>query len=120
MYLAEGAAPLRAQEAALSALARLSELRFVDALPAQDAPVSITRVGKVMLHVEIDRAAECTRLGKELEKLDAEILSARGRLGNESFVAKAPKNVVDEMRQRLADREARQADLRAQRAKLGC
>jgi valyl-tRNA synthetase len=119
MYLAESAAPLRAHEAAISALARLSELRFVDKLPAEDAPVSITKVGKVMLHVEIDRAAECARLGKELEKIDAEITSARGRLGNESFVAKAPKNVVEEMRQRLADREARQADLRAQLAKLG-
>jgi len=120
MYLAESPAPLRAHEAGISALARLSELRFVEKLPPEDAPVSITKVGKVMLHVEIDRDAECTRLTKELEKIDAEITSARGRLGNESFVAKAPKNVVDEMRQRLAEREARQADLRAQRAKLGC
>jgi valyl-tRNA synthetase len=72
-----------------------------------------------MLHVEVDRDAERARLGMELEKLDAEIINARGRLGNDSFVAKAPKNVVDEMRQRLADRESKQADLRAQLAKLG-
>jgi valyl-tRNA synthetase len=109
-----------AHEAAISALARLSELRFVDRLPAEDAPVSITKSGKVMLHVEVDRGAECARLAKELERLDAEITSARGRLGNASFVEMAPKAVVDEMRQRLADREAKQADLRAQRAKLGC
>jgi valyl-tRNA synthetase len=120
MYLAESAPELRAHEAAISALARLSDLRFVDALPAEDAPVSITRVGKVMLHVEVDRGAECARLTKELERLDAEITSARGRLGNAAFVEKAPKSVVDEMRQRLADREAKQAQLQAQRAKLGC
>src|SRR4051812_40837197 len=73
MYIAECASQLSAHEASISALARLSELRFVAALPAQDAPVSITRAGKVMLHVEIDRDAECKRLTKEIEKLEGEI-----------------------------------------------
>ncbi|HZZ93139.1 MAG TPA: valine--tRNA ligase [Usitatibacter sp.] len=119
MYLAESAPELRAHEAGMCALARLSELRFVDALPAEDAPVSITKVGKVMLHVEIDRDAERTRLRKELEKVDAEIAKARASLGNAGFVDRAPKPVVDQMRKRLAEFEAKQADLRAQLAKLG-
>jgi valyl-tRNA synthetase len=119
MYLAEAPAALRAHEGSISALARLSELRLVDTLPTQDAPVSITKVGKVMLHVEIDREAERKRLAKELEKLEGEIGKARGSLGNTSFVERAPPAVVDQMRQRLGEFETKQQDLRTQLAKLG-
>jgi valyl-tRNA synthetase len=91
----------------------------VKALPAEDAPVAMTGAAKVMLHVEIDRDAERTRLAKEIERLAVEMEKARNNLGNEAFVAKAPPAVVDQMKKRLADFESKHADLRTQLAKLG-
>ena len=39
---------------------------------------------------KIDVASECERLKKELEKLEKDIASGQGRLGNETFLTKAP------------------------------
>ncbi len=72
-----------------------------------------------MLHVEVDRGAERARLGKELERLAGEAERARAKLANASFVERAPAAVVDQEKKRLADFEAKQADLRTQLAKLG-
>jgi valyl-tRNA synthetase len=119
LYVADHAASLPSHQAALAALARLSEVHFVKALPAEDAPVTITGTAKVMLHVEIDRDAEKARLAKEIERLDGEVARARAKLGNASFVERAPPAVVDQEKKRLADFEAKLADLRTQLAKLG-
>jgi len=119
MYLADADPALRPHEAGIGALARLSEVRFVDRLPAEEAPVSILACAKLMLHVEVDRGAERIRLRKELERLEGEIAKAKAKLGNASFVERAPAAVVDQEKKRLADFEAKHADLRTQLGKLG-
>src|SRR5579862_7046616 len=119
MYVANDASYLVDYAPQIAAVARLSEVRFVNALPAEDAPVSITGNAKLMLHVEIDRAAEKIRLTKESERLAAEIAKARTKLDDGSFVQKAPAHVVDQMKKRLAEFEAKHADLRTQLGKLG-
>jgi valyl-tRNA synthetase len=73
-----------------------------------------------MLHVEVDREAECARLSKEIEKLESDLARTRAQLGNASFVERAPPAVVAEAKKRLADFEARHVDLRSQMTKLGC
>ena len=103
----------------MAALARLSEVHVVSALPEGDAPVAIVGDWRVMLHVEIDREAEIARLDKEIARLDGEIAKARGKLSNASFVDKAPAAVVDQEKKRLADFTATVEKLRGQRAKLG-
>jgi valyl-tRNA synthetase len=119
LYIADHPKFLPGYAPQIAAVARLSEVRFVDALPAQDAPVSITGNAKLMLHVEIDRAAEKIRLSKEAERLAAEIAKARTKLDDDSFVQKAPAHVVDQMKKRLAEFEAKHADVRSQLGKLG-
>jgi valyl-tRNA synthetase len=119
LYLADADAVLRGHVPGIAALARLSEVRFVDALPAEDAPVAITGAAKLMLHVEIDRDAERARLSKEIERLESDLAKTRAQLGNASFVERAPPAVVDEAKRRLADFEERLADLRSQLGKLG-
>ncbi|HET7729646.1 MAG TPA: class I tRNA ligase family protein [Usitatibacter sp.] len=119
LYVADYAASLMGHEASIAAICRLSEVHFVQALPEEDAPVAVGTHAKLMLHVEVDRAAERTRLTREIERLEAEIAKAAASLSNPSFVERAKPEVVEQMRKRRADFEAKLADLRTQLAKLG-
>jgi valyl-tRNA synthetase len=117
--IAQGdAAQLMVYAPYMAALARLTEVQIVDALPTADAPVSIVGAFKLMLKVEIDKSAESTRLEKERERISAEITKSTGRLSNADFVDKAPPAVVALERERLARFEATLADIGAQLAKL--
>jgi valyl-tRNA synthetase len=118
LYIADYTVSLPAHEAQIASLGRLSEVRFVPALPAQDAPVSITGNAKLMLHVEIDPEAERIRLTKEKDRSEAEIAKSKAKLTNASFVERAPAAVVEQEKKRLADFETKLADLRTQLGKL--
>ncbi|MBB1075387.1 valine--tRNA ligase [Rhodoferax sp. 4810] len=108
----------------LQALAKLNEVRvFSDeaawAAAAQAAPVAVVGEARICLFMEIDVAAEKARLGKELARLEGEVVKANGKLGNESFVARAPAAVIDQERKRLADFEATVTKIQDQLARLG-
>lgn len=98
----EAAAPL------LQTLAKVSEVQRFDveagfAEATQAAPVAVQGHVRVALHVAIDVEAEQARLAKEIARLKGEIAKAESKLGNESFVARAPQAVVAQERERLAD-----------------
>lgn len=92
----------------LKALAKLAEVRQIQdesefASVTRNAPVAVQGDIHLALHVEVDVEAERQRLGKEAERLRVEIQKAQGKLGNESFVARAPAAVVEQERQRVAE-----------------
>jgi valyl-tRNA synthetase len=115
-FIAE-AAPL------LQALGKLSEVRVLQEQAAfeaatANAPVSVVGAARVALHVEIDVAAERDRLSKEVARLEGEITKAQAKLGNESFVARAPAAVVAQERERLEGFTQTLDRLRAQLSRL--
>jgi len=103
----------------LIALARLSDAQVVDDLPATDAPVQVVDKLRIMLEVKVDPAAERERIAKEIARIEGESAKANANLGNESFVAKAPAEVVEQMRARLAGFTATLEKLKEQYGRLG-
>jgi len=63
-------------------------------------------------------AAETGRIGKELQKVEADLAGLEQRLGNQAFVARAPPEVVEKDRARVAELQARRQKLLAHRAML--
>ncbi len=91
----------------LKALAKLGDVQILAdeaafAQATEMAPVAVQGAARLALKVEIDVEAERARLGKEITRLEGEIAKAESKLGNESFVARAPAAVVAQERERIA------------------
>ena len=101
---------------------RLATIDRIDWLAADDRPPAnaLALVGELKVMVPlaglIDLDAERARLSKEIGRREQEVKRLEGKLGNASFVDKAPKEVVDKERQKLADAEAALSTLREQLA----
>lgn len=95
-------------------LAKLSEVRFLDV--GESIPASSTQlIGQLEVHVPmaglIDVSSEVARLEKQVRKLEDDIRGLRGKLGNPGFTDKAPANVVERERGRLAEAESQLAKI---------
>jgi valyl-tRNA synthetase len=65
-------------------------------------PVAAVGPVKILASAEIDAGAIAARLAARREELRSEVKRAEGKLGNEKFVDRAPPEVVEEERQKLA------------------
>lgn len=94
---------LAAHEAAIRQVLRLQPegdgFHATATLPVAGATVGLDLSGT------IDVEAEHKRLTKDLGAAEKEKAQATAKLGNEAFLAKAPDNVVDKIRTRLAKAE---------------
>ena len=124
LYVVGDDAFVRQATPLLQSLGRLSEVTLFESDAAfaestRDAPVAEAGATRIALHVKIDLDAERARLGKEIERIEGDIGRAHAKLGNESFVARAPAAVVDQEKKRLADFTAAASRLRDQLNRLG-
>lgn len=108
-------------EPLLKKLAKLESVRLLG--DGEEAPLSaIALVGDMQVLVPmaglIDKDAELARLDKEIARLDGEVKRVGGKLSNTGFVDKAPAEVIDKERAKLAEAEQAKARLQEQRDRI--
>jgi valyl-tRNA synthetase len=119
-----GAAPatqarLRLHRDLICTLARLSDLKEAEVAPQGSAPFAIGEATAALSIAEfIDLAAEKARLTKEIAALEQDADRTRKKLDNPDFVKRAPEEVVEENRERLAEAEAARDKLRVALSRL--
>ena len=115
----EGSAELEGLLKYLPSLTRLTEAKLVDSLPeAEDAPVAVCNGARLMLKVEIDKAAETARLSKEAEKLQKALDKLNAKLSKPGYTEKAPAHLVEKDKAELAELEDKMAKVKAALGKL--
>lgn len=103
----------------LPMMTRLTEAQQVAALPeSEDAPSAICNCARLMLKVEIDKAAETARLSKEAEKLQKALDKLNAKLSKPGYTEKAPVHLVEKDKADLAELEDKMAKVQTQLAKL--
>jgi valyl-tRNA synthetase len=95
-------------------LARLEGITLVAVAPKGSAQIVAgdTTAGLVLAGI-IDMGAEKARIAKEVAKVVAEIKKVTDRLGNPQFMARAPEDVVEELRERQTEWESKGRRLEA-------
>ena len=103
----------------LPMMTRLTEAQQVAALPeSEDAPSAVCNCARLMLKVEIDKAAETARLSKEAEKLQKALDKLNAKLSKPGYTEKAPVHLVEKDKADLAELEDKMAKVQTQLAKL--
>ena len=106
---------------ALAKLAKVASITFAD--PDEEQPPTLSALAgtiEVMVPMAgvIDVAKELARLDKELERLTVERGRLVGKLSNDNFVARAPADVVEKERSKLADIETSISSVTTQKSKM--
>ena len=105
----------------LMSLAKLSEISWLEK-NIEPPPASTALAGQLEILIPlaglINKAAEITRLEKELAKVQLEINKATQKLNTPTFVDKAPPAVVEQEKERLNDFERSFKQLAEQREKI--
>jgi valyl-tRNA synthetase len=112
-------ARLATHNALICANARLASIT-IDETTTPNAAQVVVGEGTVLLPLEgvIDLSKERDRLKKEIAKKDSDIANDDKKLTNEAFVAKAPPEVVEEIRERRASAEAARSKMEEALARI--
>ena len=100
-----------------SAMAFLLRLELKDFTPSASVEIGSIKV-ELDLSGTVDVVAERARLEKDLVTAQKDMKTAEVKLGNEGFMAKAPANVVTEIKERMAATSADIERITAQLAAL--
>ncbi len=113
----QDASVVTANENFIKALANLEDIRILN--DGEEKPLSVTKLAgdsELLIPMAglINKDEEIARLSKEIDKLHSECSRIEGKLGNEAFVSKAPAQVIDKEKAKLADYQSQLEKLSAQ------
>jgi len=105
----------------LQKLGRLHSITWLT--PNESTPESaIALVGEMKILIPmaglIDKEAELARLEKEIQKINNDLPRVEGKLNNPAFVDKAPPEVIDKEKAKLADLRSMLNNLEQQQRKI--
>ncbi|MFT7673949.1 MAG: valyl-tRNA synthetase, partial [Gammaproteobacteria bacterium] len=105
----------------LVSLARLESITWLEAADA--APESATSlVGEMNLLIPmeglIDKDAELARLQKNIDRLSSEVNRIQSKLQNANFVDRAPEDIVEKERTKLAENQSALDNLKSQSIRI--
>jgi valyl-tRNA synthetase len=101
---ADTGARLERQAGLIERLARVEKIGTADEAPKGSVQIVLAEATYFLpLGGVIDVEQETARLEREIAKFDGEIVKVEKKLGNEKFISRAPFEVVEENRERLAD-----------------
>jgi len=105
-------------------LQKLGRLESITCLKSGDvaSESAIALVGNLKLLIPmaglIDKDAELARLDKEIQRIQNDLPRVEGKLNNPAFADKAPAEVIDKEKAKLADMRVALNNLQAQREKI--
>jgi len=115
LVIKNAAAWFSEEKPVLAILVGAGEILIDDAYDApKGTPVALTAIGEIYLPLEglIDVEAEKVRLAREIGKMEQEVARSEAKLSNESFVARAPAEVVEQEKARLEEWRGKLVQLR--------
>jgi valyl-tRNA synthetase len=116
-------AVLNTLEDEIRRVARIDALERVDSAAQATGHARLVISGaEILIPLEgvLDAESECARIRRRLEGLGADSERSARKLDNRGFISKAPAEVVEKERYRLAHLEEERLALEAQLAELGC
>jgi valyl-tRNA synthetase len=105
----------------LQKLGRLESITWLSSDEATpESAIALLGEMKIMIPMAglIDKEAELARLEKEIQKIKNDLPRVEGKLSNPAFVDKAPPEVIDKEKARLADLRLTLANLEQQQRKI--
>jgi valyl-tRNA synthetase len=111
-----------AEHGTITRLAKVGVLTYGDPLPEPGAHAVLADGTAVYIALGelVDVRRECERLGAEQSRLAGMIDVQRSKLANQQFTTRAPANVVQHERDKLASLEQQAAAIAEKRGQLGC
>ncbi len=94
-------------------LASASEVVVADSFKLTDAVMAVTDSARLFIPMDelVDKDKELARLNKEKEKVQKDIDFLSKKLSNEGFIAKAPAQLIDAEKAKLAKAEEKMAKI---------
>lgn len=111
---------LNAHQNLIGSIAKLNQIELIDDEGEQSC--ASARLGEMTLLIPlaglIDKTAELARLNKELQRQRQEVARLEGKLGNANFTARAPADIVQAERDKLATAQLQLVNLEAEINKI--
>jgi len=112
---------LACNQTSLQKLGRLDSITWLkDGDTPPESAIALIGTMKILIPMAglIDKEAELARLEKEIQKIKNELPRIEGKLSNAAFVDKAPAEVIDKEKIKLADLSAALINLEQQKTKI--